>query len=421
MKHPSWVVLSLGCVLVLLLGSVLPTQAQGAVVRAVLFYSPSCGHCHKVITEDLPPLFEKYGERLQIIGVDTAQPNGQALYQAAIQRFKIPPEQQGVPMLIVGDMVLVGSLDIPEQFPGLIERHLAQGGVDWPGIPGLAEALAAAQPTPTETSARPTITATLAPPGSSATPAPATAPAAMATPAPTPTAQSGLIVTDDRPLGLQEKLARDLLGNMLSIAVLIGMVLVVGRVLVAFQRAENMPQSTWQQWVIPALSLFGLVVAVYLAYVETAQVAAVCGPVGDCNTVQQSEYALLFGALPVGVFGLIGYIAILLVWLAGHYGRGLLAELAPAVLLAMTMFGTLFSIYLTFLEPFVIGATCAWCLTSAIVMTALLWLCVAPGKRAIVDLFRGEEHGIQISSAEHAGSHSRPGTAPQPDRPEHGA
>jgi uncharacterized membrane protein len=35
--------------------------------------------------------------------------------------------------------------------------------------------------------------------------------------------------------------------------------------------------------------------------------------------------------------------------------------------------GVLFSIYLTYLEPFVIGATCAWCLTSAISMTLILW------------------------------------------------
>ncbi|WP_287908301.1 vitamin K epoxide reductase family protein [Chloroflexus sp.] len=34
------------------------------------------------------------------------------------------------------------------------------------------------------------------------------------------------------------------------------------------------------------------------------------------------------------------------------------------------MTGTLFSLYLTFLEPFVIGATCIWCLLSAITMTS---------------------------------------------------
>jgi len=40
----------------------------------------------------------------------------------------------------------------------------------------------------------------------------------------------------------------------------------------------------------------------------------------------------------------------------------------------MIVIGVLFSIYLTFLEPFVIGATCAWCLSSAVIMTLLLLL-----------------------------------------------
>ena len=40
--------------------------------------------------------------------------------------------------------------------------------------------------------------------------------------------------------------------------------------------------------------------------------------------------------------------------------------------------GLAFSIYLTFLEPFVIGASCAWCLTSAVIMTVLLWLTAVP-------------------------------------------
>jgi uncharacterized membrane protein len=48
----------------------------------------------------------------------------------------------------------------------------------------------------------------------------------------------------------------------------------------------------------------------------------------------------------------------------------------------MTAIGTIFSIYLTFLEPFVIGATCAWCLTSAIIMTILMLLTVSPAKAA---------------------------------------
>ncbi|HMQ29744.1 MAG TPA: vitamin K epoxide reductase family protein, partial [Chloroflexaceae bacterium] len=54
------------------------------------------------------------------------------------------------------------------------------------------------------------------------------------------------------------------------------------------------------------------------------------------------------------------------------------ARRAGLALLLLTGAGTLFSIYLTFLEPFVIGASCMWCLSSAALMTALLWLAAPP-------------------------------------------
>jgi uncharacterized membrane protein len=127
-------------------------------------------------------------------------------------------------------------------------------------------------------------------------------------------------------------------------------------------------------------------VAGYLAYVETTQVKAVCGPVGDCNTVQQSEYARLFGILPIGVMGLAGYVGILAAWLVARFVKTNLADLASLALFGMTAFGTLFSIYLTFLEPFVIGATCAWCLTSAILMTVLMLLSAGQARAAFAKL-----------------------------------
>jgi len=50
------------------------------------------------------------------------------------------------------------------------------------------------------------------------------------------------------------------------------------------------------------------------------------------------------------------------------------AKAAARALVLLTLCGTLFSIYLTALEPFVIGATCAWCLSSAVIVTLLLLL-----------------------------------------------
>jgi len=84
-----------------------------AVVRAILFYSPTCPHCHEVIQNMLIPMLEEYGDRLLVIGVDTTQENGGFLYHNAIEHFQIPEERRGVPTLIVNETVLVGSGEIP--------------------------------------------------------------------------------------------------------------------------------------------------------------------------------------------------------------------------------------------------------------------------------------------------------------------
>jgi uncharacterized membrane protein len=123
-----------------------------------------------------------------------------------------------------------------------------------------------------------------------------------------------------------------------------------------------------------ALALLGLGVAAYLAYVETQAVKAFCGPVGDCNTVQSSPYARLFGVLPIGVLGVIGYALILAAWWLRRTGPTPWSDWATLALLGMSLGGTLFSIYLTYLEVAVIRAVCLWCLSSALIMGGLLVL-----------------------------------------------
>ncbi|MBM3696276.1 MAG: hypothetical protein FJW79_10140, partial [Actinobacteria bacterium] len=63
-------------------------------------------------------------------------------------------------------------------------------------------------------------------------------------------------------------------------------------------------------------------------------------------------------------------------------GRRRAADVAAVTLFAGTVAGVLFSAYLTFLEPFVIGATCAWCLASAVIITLLMWLTARPAAGA---------------------------------------
>jgi len=82
--------------------------------------------------------------------------------------------------------------------------------------------------------------------------------------------------------------------------------------------------------------------------------------------------------LPIGVLGAVGYIAILVAWWAARQKWGWLSSYAPIALFGMTFFGTVFSIYLTYLEPFVIKAVCIWCISSSILMTLLMLLSVGP-------------------------------------------
>ena len=318
-------------------------------MRAVLFYSPSCGHCEYVINEVLPPLAEKYQEQFSILGVDVSTQDGQELFLAAVDKYKL--ETVGVPLLAIGDTYLYGSTDIPAKLPGMIEQLLAQGGAGWPEIPGLVEGLSAA---------------------------------GAGGEAPAGEAGDGMLLQDLDKRSLGAKFASDPAGNSLAVAVLAGMLLTPAGAALYWQRSPTRRQAKRPfAWLVPVLCLVGLGVAGYLAYVETAQVEAVCGPVGDCNTVQQSDYARLFGVLPIGVLGLAGYVLILLSWLVGQNARPRLKAWMSLAVLGLCAVGLLFSIYLTFLEPFVIGATCAWCLTSAVIMTALFWLNLAPARAAL--------------------------------------
>ena len=117
------------------------------------------------------------------------------------------------------------------------------------------------------------------------------------------------------------------------------------------------------------VGLLGSAVAGYLTYVHYAGLEPFCaGGSHGCERVRSSSYAKLAG-IPVAVLGLGGYLAIV----AALSTRGEFARLAAAGL-AVSGFG--FSAYLTYLELFVIDATCQWCVASAVLLTALAVLTV---------------------------------------------
>lgn len=350
MQRWKFIVIAILCLLIL--GFAPMQESDEATVQAVFFYSPTCPHCHEVIENVLPELVEKYGSQLVILGVNTQTTEGQALYQAMVEHFDLPDDRLGVPALVVGETHLLGSDEIPEKFPGIIEEGLAEGGIDWPTIPDFDQVVSVAFTAKTQQT-------------SSAS------------------QSSDMIInewnadTSFKDQNMWQKFQRDPVGNSVAVVVILGL---AASVVINIWRSEKpLPQETpWLTWAIPVLAVIGLGIAGYLSYVELSQTEAVCGPVGDCNRVQQSPYATLFNVLPVGIFGLIGYVGIFVAWAIQKYGPDRTRAWATQAVWGMALFGTLYSTYLTFLEPFVIGATCVWCLSSAIVIGLILWASTEP-------------------------------------------
>lgn len=117
-------------------------------------------------------------------------------------------------------------------------------------------------------------------------------------------------------------------------------------------------------------SLAGAALAGYLVYENARGDSGVCVIAHGCSTVQGSRYGKLLG-IPVSVPGFTlyaGLAALSILWLRNAMpGRPNVTALA----FLGSLFGVLFSAYLTYLEAFVIDAWCIYCIASAILMSAI--------------------------------------------------
>jgi len=118
------------------------------------------------------------------------------------------------------------------------------------------------------------------------------------------------------------------------------------------------------------VALAGMFVALYLTLYKLGYIGTLVCAVGSCETVQTSKWATFLG-LPVGTWGVGYYVAVLALSLAG-LSPALAERISVSrLLVALTGFGVLFSLWLTYLELFVIHAICQWCVISALLATAL--------------------------------------------------
>ena len=132
--------------------------------------------------------------------------------------------------------------------------------------------------------------------------------------------------------------------------------------------------------VLLALAVVGVGIATYLTYVHYAQIEPIC-TTGGCETVQSSRYATL-GGIPIAVFGLGMYLAIVALLVARRTERWRDVPLFAAWTFLLALGGVLYSAYLTYLELRVIHAICTWCVASAITVTLICVLSAPDVRRA---------------------------------------
>ena len=131
-----------------------------------------------------------------------------------------------------------------------------------------------------------------------------------------------------------------------------------------------------RRMIIAALALIGVFVALYLTMYKIGVIGHLACGFGSCEVVNSSKWSIFAGA-PVAEWGVGFYIATLVVAVAGT-SPGLAHNRQISYLLAgMSATGVVFSAWLTYLELYVIHAICKYCVTSAVIVTAIFIVSLA--------------------------------------------
>lgn len=149
----------------------------------------------------------------------------------------------------------------------------------------------------------------------------------------------------------------------------------------SFSKLSNPPK-----WIIIAflvLSFLGFLDASYLVAEHYLGVPLICTITEGCSEVLESEYAVFLNA-PIALFGALYYAAVFLLAVLFLDTKNPLF-LKGAILLPLA--GFFFSLWLIYVQAFLLEAWCQYCLLSALISTLLFLL-------ALKLLLRREEEGV---------------------------
>jgi uncharacterized membrane protein len=146
--------------------------------------------------------------------------------------------------------------------------------------------------------------------------------------------------------------------------------------------AQKAPQGfRMLLWASVGLSGLGIFISGYLVIKRFTGGSLACSRWAQCDVVNNSVYSQFYG-VPVSVLGLAGYLLLLVLAMAALWTTGCTQRRILLLSLVLSLGGVGFSVYLTYLEIYVIEALCAWCVASAIVIALLAIVTAVTIRRA---------------------------------------
>ena len=125
-----------------------------------------------------------------------------------------------------------------------------------------------------------------------------------------------------------------------------------------------------KRMIVAGLALAGIFVALYLFLYKIGVVGNLSCSIGSCETVNLSRWALFLGA-PVAAWGVGFYVVMFILAVASLQDRYADSTGIAKIITGASGIGFVFTVWLTYLELFVINAICQWCVISALLVTTM--------------------------------------------------
>jgi uncharacterized membrane protein len=128
--------------------------------------------------------------------------------------------------------------------------------------------------------------------------------------------------------------------------------------------------------VVLFLSILGIIIASYLLWLHAKPYDSSFCNINErfnCDVVNKSAYSAILG-IPVSLIGVLGYISLMLAAIAllrRKNKRFFTTRTLTTALISLSTAGFLFSLYLAYVQEFVLGTWCIMCISSGIIIMTI--------------------------------------------------